>query len=110
MSRFVTFLINCVNSENPVIRHLIDIANCSFSLVGMNIREALYQVNVPYLNSNISLSTCKKQLLHFYSHADAQDVCLAIAIRDLCAFRDGKDYAFLTQNDVLSMIINLCIS
>ena len=108
MSRFATFYVNCVNSKNPVIRHLINIAQSSHSIVGINIREVLYQLNASCLASNISPSMCKKQLSLFYSGEDAQDICLAIAIRDLCSFRDCRNFSFCHHDDLISLILCLC--
>ena len=108
MSRFLTFFVSCVNSKNPVLSLLINVAQCSYSTVGLNIRELLYELNSPHLNCNTHPDTLKKKLSKFYSNGDDHVVCLGIAIRDLCSFRDSKDYSFGNHDELVFLITLLC--
>ena len=107
-SRFASFMANCQKSQNHVVKFIYRVCFHSDSVVASNIRHLCATLS---LNNVDELVTCDYNKF-FQTHANNDDdICTAMAVRDLISVRDGESQIFADHNDfyVNDFIFLLCV-
>ena len=110
LCRFVSFMSNCIKSQNVCMRVANELATVSQSTVGHNIRILLSYLGTANLDSVLADKHATKRYIYnkWLGMCAREDICISHVILELIAHRDGQIGLPITHFESAQLLTQLC--